>query len=144
MPERYYPLERFVCRAYSAKTNLDTLPELRRELFWHRNLEGDKLPPTRGTLLPHILHANYTSLKDKSYVMAKLVLPALEINGWDLGSEGVYWPAMCLKDPAPEAVLELVKCGCDSSCVTTSCSCLRNGLCCMGICKCTDCSNVDS
>jgi len=90
MAERYHPLETFVCRAYSAKSNLDTLPELRWELFWHRNLEEEKLPPTRGTLLPHILHANNMSMKNKSYVMAKPVLLALEINGWDLRSEGVF------------------------------------------------------
>jgi len=30
------------------------------------------------------------SMRDNSYAMAKPVLPALEINGWDLGSEGVY------------------------------------------------------
>jgi len=142
MPERYYPLKRFVCRVYSAKSNLATLPQLRRELFQHKNLKGEKLFPTRGTLLPHILCTNYISMKDKSYVMAKPVLPALEINVWDLGSERVYRPTMCLIDPGPKAVLELVKCGCHGSCVITSCACLRNGLFCMDICKCTDCSNV--
>jgi len=65
MPERYRPLERFVCRVYSANSNLDTLPKLRWELFWHKNLEGEKLPPTRGTLLPHILCTNYISIRDK-------------------------------------------------------------------------------
>jgi len=43
--ERYHPLERFGCRAYSATSNLDTLPELTWEQFWHKNLEGEKLPP---------------------------------------------------------------------------------------------------
>jgi len=115
----------------SANSNLDTLPELRWELFRHKNLEGEKLPPTRGTLLPHILCTNYILMRDKSYITAKPVLLALEINGWNLGSEGVYRPTMCLKDPAPKAVLVLVKCGCHGSFVTTSCSCLRTGLCCM-------------
>jgi len=86
----------------SAKSNLDTLPELRWELFRHKNLEGEKLPPTRGTLLPHILCTNYISVRDKSYITAKPVLLALEINGWDLGSERVYRPTMCLKDPVPK------------------------------------------
>jgi len=82
------------------------------------------------------------SITDKSYVTAKPVLPALEINGRDLGSEGVYCPTMCLIDPAPKAVLELVKCGCHGPCAITSCTCLRNGLCCTDIRKCTACSNV--
>jgi len=81
MPQSYHPSERFVCRVYSAKSNLDTLLDLRWELFWHKNLEGEKLAPTRGTLLPHILHANYMSIRDNSYATAKPVLPALEING---------------------------------------------------------------
>ena len=63
MPERYRPLERFVCRVYSATSNVDTLPELRWELFRHKNLEGEKFPPTRGTLSspthsPRQLHVN--------------------------------------------------------------------------------------
>ena len=144
MPERYCPSERFVCSVYSAQSNLDTLLDLRWELFWHKNLEGEKLPSTRGTLLPHILHANYTSMRDNSYATAKPVLPPLEINGWDLGSDWVYRPTMCLHNPAPKAVLELVKYRCHGMCVTTSCSCLRNGHCCTDIYKCTDCSNISS
>jgi len=36
IPERYHPSERFVCRVYSAASNLDTLLDLRWELFWHK------------------------------------------------------------------------------------------------------------
>jgi len=62
------------------------------------------------TFPPHALH-QYISMRDKSYITPKPVFLALEINGCNLGSEGVYRPTTCLKDPAPKAVLELVKCG---------------------------------
>ena len=53
-----------------------------------------------------------------------------------------YVPVMCLKEPARKAVLELVKCGCQGNCDSANSSCLRNGLSCTALCKCTDCSNV--
>ena len=69
LPAQYRPLEHFVCKVYSQQSTIDALPSLRWELF----------PPTRGTLIPHILRANYMSQRDKSYITAKPVLPALEI-----------------------------------------------------------------
>ena len=65
LPWQIRHLEQFVCMVYSAKGPF-TLPELRWELFRTRNLEGEMLPPTRGSLLPHIIHVNYVSLRDKS------------------------------------------------------------------------------
>jgi len=61
LPTQYRPLERFVCKVYSQQRTIDALPSLRWELFRKKNLEGEKLPPTRGTLIPHILRANYMS-----------------------------------------------------------------------------------
>lgn len=142
IPERFRPLERFICRVYSERSEIDTLPTLRWELFRKKNLEGEKLPPTRGTLLPHILRANYMSARDKSYISSKPQLPPLELNGWEINPDGSHQPVKCLREPAPQAVLELVKCGCRGICDSASCSCLRNGLSCTPLCKCTDCSNV--
>jgi len=82
------------------------------------------------------------SQHDKSYITTKSVLPALEHNGWEINSKGEYVPVMRLMEPAPKAVLELVKCGCQGNCDSANCSCLRNGLSCTALCKCTDCSNV--
>ena len=65
LPWQIRHLEQFVCMVYSAKGPF-TLPELHCEKFRIRNLEGEMLPPTRGSLLPHIIHVNYVSLRDKS------------------------------------------------------------------------------
>ena len=52
-------------------------------------------------------------------------------------------PRKCLGLPAPEAVLELVKCRCKGRCSGKSkCSCLLNDLKCTDLCKCYDCENM--
>jgi len=142
LPAQYRPLEHFVCKMLSQQSTIDMLPSLRCELFRKKNLEVEKLPPTQRTLIPHILRANYMSQRDKSHNTAKPLLPALEHNGWEINTKGKYVPVMCLKEPAPKAVLELVKCGCQGNCDSANCSCLKNGLSCTALCKCSDCSNV--
>eukprot|EP00794_Sanderia_malayensis_P001433 gene1433-1577_t len=55
----------------------------------------------------------------------------------------VVVPRKCLELPAPEAVLELVKCGCKGcSSRKSKCSCLMNDLNCTDLCKCHDCENM--
>ncbi len=80
LPTQVTALEPFVCRVYSS-TGPPTLPSLRWELFRSKNLEGEMLPPTRAALLPHILRANYITLRDKSYKVNCPELPPIEDNG---------------------------------------------------------------
>ena len=82
------------------------------------------------------------AMRDKSYIASQVELPELEQNGWEVNLNGGYKPAMCLKDPAPSAVLELIKCRCRHSCNSANCSCLKNSLSCTALCKCTKCSNA--
>jgi len=82
IPAQYRPLEHFVCKVYSQQSTIDALPNLWWELFRKKNLEGEKLLPTRGTLILHTLRANYMSQRDTSYITAKPVLPALEHIEW--------------------------------------------------------------
>ena len=144
LPLHVSALETFVCSVY-APNGPETLPELRWELFRTRNLEGEMLPPTRASLLPHILRCNYISRRDKSYTSACPVLPPIEQNGWNL-EEGVYTPVMCLSLPAPKAVIELVKCGCQKGGCTGNCSCNKNHVPCTPMCKCSAdiCDNASS
>ena len=52
--------------------------------------------------------------------------------------------------PAPDAVLYLIKCGCGKDkCRNNRCSCRRAGLTCTGLCSCSsetgeECDNVDT
>ena len=131
-----------MCVVYR-RTGPTTLPALRWEMFRSKNLEGEMLPPARAALMPHIARANYTAVRDKSYITSCPVLPPIDQSGWNL-ENGVYVPVRCLVPPAPRAVLELTKCGCKAGCRPTGKrSCCSNGLPCTPLCKCYggDCSN---
>ena len=68
LPEELLPvLEKFTCAVYSSKSVCVMLPVLRWVLFKVKNLEGEKLLPTRVALKPHVQRANFMSIRDKSY-----------------------------------------------------------------------------
>ena len=142
LPSAYMPLEKFLCTVYSPKTKIHTVKELRWELFRNSSMEGERLPPTVGSLIPHLKRVSYTSMRDKSYRSAKPLLPPIEENGWDI-VDGFYHPVKSLLPPAPSAVLELVKCSCKGRCdpEKKQCSCVKNRLSCTPLCKCVDCLN---
>lgn len=56
LPTRVKDLEKFVCQVY-CKAGPTTLSELQWELFRSMNLEGETLPPTRASFLPHTSRA---------------------------------------------------------------------------------------
>ena len=142
LPPQVKKLEKFVCQVYSSLGVMD-LPTLRWEMFRTRNMEGEMLPPTRAALLPHIARANYAAMRDKSYTTPCPQLPAIEESGWRFDT-GVYLPLHSLVPPAPNAVIELIKCGCKKSCAK-HCSCYKNGLPCTPLCKCygKSCTNME-
>lgn len=141
LPHHAQSLEKFVCSVYDKKGPQD-LPSLRWQLFRTRSLEGEKLPPSRATFMPHLMRANFTAMRDKAYTTAKPVLPPLENNGWKV-DDGNISPILCLQLPAPAAVLELVKCGCKKRACAHLCSCAKNNLVCTALCKCfaSGCTN---
>ncbi|KAG1671942.1 ATP-binding cassette sub-family D member 4 [Nymphon striatum] len=63
-------------------------------------------------------------------------------HGWEDKDTSIM-PIMCLKSLAPQALLELIKCGCKGKCDKRQCSCLRNNLHCTPACLCGDCHNQD-
>ena len=66
------------------------------------------LPPSRGTLVPHIQRTNFFCQISKSYFSNHPVLPALSQSGWVFNEESqVYQPIHCLDPPVPTIVLEL-------------------------------------
>ena len=60
------PLRSFFGEDYSGNKSICTLPELRWQLFSTKNLEGKKLPPSRGALVPHVQRTNLLAMRDKS------------------------------------------------------------------------------
>ena len=119
-----------------------TISALRWDLFWFRNLEGEKLPLSRGPRMSHILHTNFVAMTDNSYTTPHRCLLPLEENGRMLAGYE-YVPVRFFYKPAPVAVLELIKCGCNTSC-KGHCSCKKNNPPCTALFKChtSDCSNL--
>ena len=81
LPTQVKDLEKSVYQVY-CKAGPTTLPELRWEVFRSRNLEGEILPPTRVSLLPHVTRANFMAMRDKSYTTSCPDLPPIKENGW--------------------------------------------------------------
>ena len=109
-------IENFVCQVYSKTSKCSTVKELRWELFKSKNLEAEKLPPTLGALTPHIQRANLVSRIGKGHRVPRPHIPSLLQNGWEESPDGTVSPRKCLELPAPQAVVELVKCGCRGKC----------------------------
>jgi len=108
IPVDIHPLVTFLCSVYSPSATAKWILELRWELFRHKNLDGEKLPQTIGTLIPHIQTANYMSMRDKSYWYPHPVLPNIINHGWTTNQEEHLTPLLCLNKPAPIAVLDLI------------------------------------
>jgi len=86
--------------------------QYRGELFRSKNLDGEMLPPTSIALLPHILRANYITMRDKSYQTSYPELPPIEANEWR--KDCMFQLGILLFLPRP--VIELIKCGCKAGC----------------------------
>jgi len=111
-------------------------------LFAQRLKEGQQLPPTLGTLIPHLNRAYYMALLWK---LSRALPTVPNTNFLLLGMGGEQTEISLLRQyaPAPEALLELRKCNCETGCIRLSCSCLKNGLTCTDMCGCGDeCENV--
>ena len=125
IPVSVKSLETFVCKVYAQKSSTWILSELRWELFRSTNLESEMLPPTVGTLIPHVQRVNYSG-----YTSPHPSLLNLGGNGWS--EKGL--PIKCLVPSVPRAVVELVKCACKGKC-KGNCSCAKNGLAGTPLCK---------
>ena len=119
------------------------LRNTRWNLFEKCNYESEHLPPTMGAFKQAVLRAHCQArtwyLSDKSIRS----LPNPLSCGWEL-SEGKYVPTTSADPIAPESVLHLVKCGCNSDCLTNRCKCSKSNLVCTDLCDCFDiCENTD-
>ena len=115
------------------------------EYYGHIPIDSLKIPPSRATLCPLIQRTDYVSRIYKSYNTAHPVLPAVTESGLVRGGHdtNIQIPVYYLLLPAPIAVLELVKCGCNGVCNKNHCSCFKGGVPCTSLCQCSDdCLNV--
>lgn len=136
-------MERFVCLLYSTgDLCADDIKQLRWQLFAQKNKEGQQLPPTTGTLVPHTTRAYYMALVWRYSRCPCPEIPPPTDFFWER-VDGRLRPTYCTRAPAPEAILHLHKCNCKTGCSKKTCGCNKNNLTCTDMCGCGDtCKNT--
>ena len=131
-------LARFVCTAYLPKgIQIDNIPELRWYLFCKHMAEGDKLPPTLGALKQHILRAHIQArVWGQADIAQQEFMDPLE-NGFYKDNNDYMQPIRTESLPAPEAIIEMVRCQCKTDCSSHRCSCRSKELSCTDLCLCS-------
>ena len=116
-----------------------------KKLKGHQGVE--KLLPTQGCIIEHILRAHLqASVWLQDLVARPIILDPVTL-GWQQLEDGHYVPVVSIVPTAPEAVVELVKCSCVASKCSGRCSCKAHNLACTELCKCEGtedtCNNVE-
>jgi hypothetical protein len=82
------------------------------------------------------MRANYQAIIWNNDIVANPNLPCPKDFGWK-EDVGHLIPVMTNQLPAPEAVLQLIRCNCTKSfCATLKCKCKSNNLPCTDLCSC--------
>ena len=132
--------EKFVCQMYG-RPRLADVNECRYVTFCAKQGLSQSLPPCQDALLQHTMRANYQAAIWRNALIANPQVPPPEGHGWLIadGQLDINWMSL---PPAPEALLELILCGCTTDCTTGHCTCKRNGVSCAESCQCGDgCKN---
>ena len=109
--------------------------DIEEMLFRQKQLEAEKPPPTK--LIHAIDHAHYQSMIWNRDTVPHQHFPPFTDYDWLLNKDDFTVPIMVSLPPAPNAILELVKCDClKSNCTNLRCKCLRNKLKCADLCGC--------
>ena len=139
-------LAEFVCAVYCPKgVNITNIADLRWHLFCRNMAESDRLPPTFEALRQHILRAHVQARVWGQCHMSKQVFVDPLQNGFLKTSDGTIKPVTTNILPAPQAIIEMVRCHCKGVCTSHRCSCKAKKLQCTDICACGSlCQNTES
>ena len=99
------------------------------------------LPTNQDSLQKHITQASYQAAVHRRSLECYPDIPPPINHGWKMAEElyEVDWMSL---PPAPEAILELVRCSYKkTNCVRGKCTCKVYELPCTNPCKCTHCDN---
>ena len=113
--------EGFVCKVYG-KPKLVEVNECRYITFCAKQGQSQSLPPSQDALRNHTMRANYQAAIWRQALNANPEIPSPESHGWLIrdGQLDINWMSL---PPAPEALLELILCGCTTDCTTGQCRC---------------------
>ena len=132
--------QKFVCQMYGFP-KLEEVDECRYSLFCTKNKQSHNLPPCQDALMKHTQRANFQAAIWRRALEQDPDVPSPDGYGWTISDNCINIDWMSLP-PAPEALLDLVICGCTGFCSTRHCSCHRSGLSCTDSCQCGDnCGN---
>ena len=85
-----------------------------------------------------VMRANYQAMVWNNNIVAQPQLPSPDNFGWKL-EDNKWLPVITTLPPAPEAVIQLVKCGCATErCSTNRRQCRKANLNCTDLCSCCD------
>lgn len=137
--------EEFLCSLFCPKQlHIPKAKNLRWYLFKRlRSDQGvDMLPPTHGAWLEHIRRAHIQASVWSQDLVLNPVIPNPLMLGWQMQHDKLM-PLLSKEAPAPEAVLQLIRCNCGSTNIDSAnkcsrrCSCRQNNLVCTELCNCT-------
>jgi len=111
-------------------------------MFTKKQAQSERLPPTRDALHQAILRAHYQVLIWNNDTISNPEIPSPEHYGWKL-NEDEWVPVTTTQLPAPNSVIQMVKCGCvKTKCDTDKCTCRKAKLDCTDLCGCCDTGEV--
>ena len=137
--------EEFLCSLFCPKQlHIPKAKNLRWYLFKRlRSDQGvDMLPPTHGAWLEHIRRAHIQASVWSQDLVLNPVIPNPLMLGWQMQHDKLM-PLLSKEAPAPEAVLQLIRCNCGSTNIDSAnkcsrrCSCRQNNIVCTELCNCT-------
>ena len=120
-------IERLVCQLYHPVTKIYSVCQRVETAALPKKTQAQskRLPPTQAALQQSIMRAHFQALVWNLDTVAEPDLPPPEEFGWKEES-GQWLPIMTSLLPAPEAIIELVKCSCSKSrCGTNRCNCRK-------------------
>ena len=104
--------------------------------FSAKQAEAEKLPPTNDALVKKIMKAHYQAMV---WWHDNVPQPEIQVPteyGWKEENDELL-PVPSREKPAPDTILQLVKCGCKkSSCLSSLFSCVQNNLVLTEMCFC--------
>ena len=139
VPDDLFQLcEAFVCQLYGSKS--EDVNKCQYELFSVKSAQGKSLPPMQDALRKHVQRANYQAGVWSRALQAKPDIPSPCDHGWELvdGKLSIQW---MMQKPAPDNLLVLINCHCQTGCGSARCLCAREGMQCTDACSCADCEN---
>ena len=114
-------IEKLICKLYVPNKTISTVKDLRRWLFKKKQAQSEKRPPTQAALKQTVTRANYQAMVWNNVIVPQSQLPSPHNFGWKW-EDNKWLPVMTTLPPFPEAVIQLVKCGCAKErCSTSRC-----------------------